>query len=148
MIFDKIILLFYNRIYILINYKMSYTSNQVNEQSLNGILQLTDGVITIEDGEISGATKITAIELNSDLLISTTANIGSLSVGNLSVDKLTGNVISSQSNYATYKAGYSLSSGYINGSLLQCDTAYIKKGNITNAMIENADIFNAKKKNE
>ena len=131
---------------------MSYTSNQINQQSLNGILSITDGYITIEDGEISGASKITATEINSDLLISATANIGTLGVGNLYVNKLTSSNIMSNQNYSTLGATYSFSTGYLNSGLLQCNNAVIQKAsiqdltaNITaqNINIENANITSA-----
>lgn len=124
---------------------MSYTSNQISQQSLNGILSITDGYITIEDGEISGASKITAIEINSDLLISETANIGTLGVGNLYVNKLTSSNIMSNQNYSTLGATYSFSTGYLNSGLLQCNNAVIQKGSIKDlsANITSANIISA-----
>lgn len=120
---------------------MSYTSNQINQQSLNGILSISDGYITIENGEISGASKITAIELNSDLLISATANIGSLGVGNLYVNKLTGSNIMSNQTYSTLGATYSFSTGYLNSGLLQTNQAVINNGNINTLQVQNINIL-------
>jgi hypothetical protein len=51
---------------------MSYTSNQINSQSLNGIINLTDGVLNIEDGIISNIQQLNVIgnsELDGDLIV-------------------------------------------------------------------------------
>ena len=51
---------------------MSYTSNQINSQSLNGIINLTDGVLNIEDGIISNIQSLKVVgdsELDGDLIV-------------------------------------------------------------------------------
>ena len=51
---------------------MSYTSNQINSQSLNGIISLSDGVLNIEDGIISNIQQLNVIgnsELDGDLIV-------------------------------------------------------------------------------
>jgi len=51
---------------------MSYTSNQINSQSLNGIISLSDGVLNIEDGIISNIQSLKVVgnsELDGDLIV-------------------------------------------------------------------------------
>ena len=51
---------------------MSYTSNQVNSQSLNGIISLSDGVLNIEDGVISNIQLLKVVgdsELDGNLVV-------------------------------------------------------------------------------
>lgn len=51
---------------------MSYTSNQINSQSLNGIISLSDGVLNIEDGIISNIQQLKVVgnsELDGDLIV-------------------------------------------------------------------------------
>ena len=51
---------------------MSYTSNQVNSQSLNGIISLSDGVLNIEDGVISNIQLLKVVgdsELDGNLIV-------------------------------------------------------------------------------
>ena len=57
---------------------MSYLTGATNAQSLNGILTITDGVITISEGTISG---LEEIDLN-DLQVADTATIQNLVVNN------------------------------------------------------------------
>jgi hypothetical protein len=51
---------------------MSYTSNQINSQSLNGIISLSDGVLNIEDGIISNIQSLKVVgdsELDGNLIV-------------------------------------------------------------------------------
>ena len=51
---------------------MSYTSNQINSQSLNGIISLSDGVLNIEDGIISNIQSLKVVgntEMDGDLIV-------------------------------------------------------------------------------
>ena len=51
---------------------MSYTSNQINSQSLNGIISLSDGVLDISNGVISNIQSLNVIgntELDGDLVV-------------------------------------------------------------------------------
>jgi len=125
---------------------MSAISNQINEQSLNGIITLSDGVLNIENGVISAVDKIETTELNSDIVIANTANVGTLDVGNLNVNKLNaGNVLSNQV-YSTNSAGYSLTTSYLNSLLLRTNDSIIKNcsinsANIINGIIQDANII-------
>jgi hypothetical protein len=66
---------------------MSYTSQPTNSQSLNGIISLTDGVVTIEGGTISGLEELDLI----DLQVSDTATIENLVVNN-QIDMTSGKI--------------------------------------------------------
>ena len=51
---------------------MSYTSNPINSQSLNGIISLSDGVLNIEDGVISNIQLLKVVgdsELDGNLIV-------------------------------------------------------------------------------
>ena len=66
---------------------MSYLTGATNAQSLNGILTITDGVITISEGTISG---LEEIDLN-DLQVADTATIENLVVNN-QIDMTSGQI--------------------------------------------------------
>jgi hypothetical protein len=66
---------------------MSYTSQPTNSQSLNGIISLTDGVVTIEGGTITGLDSINLV----DLQVSDTATIENLVVNN-QIDMTSGKI--------------------------------------------------------
>jgi hypothetical protein len=66
----------------------SLPQTATNSQSLNGIIALSDGVITIEDGVISG---LTELELT-DLQVSDTATIQNLVVNN-QIDMTSGRIL-------------------------------------------------------
>jgi microcystin-dependent protein len=89
---------------------MSYTSQPTNAQSLNGIITLTDGVISIENGNIDNISNITA----------DTATITTLNTSKINTDNVSSNTLYSKSS-----AGYSTSQSYINTTLLQANTANI-----------------------
>jgi uncharacterized protein YunC (DUF1805 family) len=66
----------------------SLPQTATNSQSLNGIISLSDGVVTIEDGVISG---LTELELT-DLQVSDTATIQNLVVNN-QIDMTSGRIL-------------------------------------------------------
>jgi uncharacterized protein YunC (DUF1805 family) len=66
----------------------SLPQTATNSQSLNGIISLSDGVVTIEDGVISG---LTELELT-DLQVSDTATIENLVVNN-QIDMTSGRIL-------------------------------------------------------
>jgi hypothetical protein len=93
---------------------MSYLTGATNSQSLNGILTLTDGVITISEGTISG---LEEIDLN-DLQVADTATIENLVVNN-QIDMTSGQIINLANGTNTNDA---VNKGQLD---LKADTTYV-----------------------
>jgi hypothetical protein len=103
---------------------MSYTSQPTNSQSLNGIISLTDGVVTIEDGTITGLDSINLV----DLQVSDTATIENLVVNNqidMTSGKITNLANGSNSNDAVNKSQLDLKADttYVDTNFLNKTTA-------------------------
>jgi hypothetical protein len=102
---------------------MSYLTGATNSQSLNGILSLTDGIITIENGTISG---LEEIDLN-DLQVADTATIENLVVNN-QIDMTSGQITNlangTNANDAVNKSQLDLKADttYVDGNFLNKTT--------------------------
>jgi hypothetical protein len=118
---------------------MSYTSQPTNTQSLNGIISLTDGVITIENGTISGLDSINLV----DLQVSDTATIENLVVNNqidMTSGKITNLANGTNANDAVNKSQLDLKA-----DTTYVDTNFLNKTTATTQNV-NADInMNTKK---
>jgi hypothetical protein len=125
---------------------MSYTSQPTNSQSLNGIISLTDGVVTIEGGTITGLDSINLV----DLQVSDTATIENLVVNNqidMTSGKITNLANGSTSNDAVNKSQLDLKSDttYVDTNFLNKTTATTQivnsnlDMNITNKIINLAN---------
>jgi hypothetical protein len=109
----------------------SLPQTATNSQSLNGIISLSDGVVTIEDGVISG---LTQLELT-DLQVSDTATIQNLVVNN-QIDMTSGKI--------TNLANGSTSNDAVNKSQLdlKADTTYVDT-NFLNKTTSTTQIVNS-----
>lgn len=54
----------------------SITNIPINTRSMNGIITISDGVATLEDGDLTGIDTLSANNMNSSILTTTTAPIG------------------------------------------------------------------------
>lgn len=62
---------------------MSYTAQQTTTQSLSGIISLTDGVLTIEDGKISN---ISSLDVKGDSLFEGNIEVVGTITGDVDID--------------------------------------------------------------
>jgi hypothetical protein len=122
---------------------MSYLTGATNAQSLNGILTITDGIITISEGTISG---LEEIDLN-DLQVADTATIENLVVNNqidMTSGKITNLANGTNANDAVNKSQLDLKADttYVDTNFLNKTTTTLQsiaaKLSLTNAT---TDIF-------